>query len=63
MARVVNRDTSHFLYERINVGGTATVVKAAVEAGVKRLVLFSTIAVYGNSDGQRLGTVLRFAAI
>ena len=84
-------------YERINVGGTATVVDAAVKAGVKRLVLFSTIAVYGNtvgqiltedsppqpdtfyaqtklaaerialgarrSDGQPLGTVLRFAAI
>ena len=84
-------------YERINVGGTATVVDAAVRAGVTRLVLFSTIAVYGNtlgqiltedspprpdtfyaqtklaaerivldarrSDGQPLGTVLRFAAI
>jgi nucleoside-diphosphate-sugar epimerase len=50
----LNRDTSHFLYERINIGGTATVVKAAVEAGVKRLVFFSTIAVYGNSNGQIL---------
>jgi len=39
-------------YEKINVGGTATVVKAAVEAGVKRLVFFSTIAVYGNSNDQ-----------
>ncbi|MBU1570907.1 MAG: SDR family oxidoreductase, partial [Proteobacteria bacterium] len=81
----------------MNVGGTATLVKAPVEAGVKRLVFFSTIAVYGNSngqiltedtpphpntfyaetklaaerivldakrtDGQPLGTVLRFAAI
>jgi UDP-glucose 4-epimerase len=84
-------------YEKINVGGTANVVKAAVEAGVKRLVFFSTIAVYGNSndqiltedtpakpdtfyartklaaerivldakrtDGQPIGTVLRFGAI
>jgi UDP-glucose 4-epimerase len=38
-------------YERINIGGTATVVDAAIKAGVKRLVLFSTIAVYGPSDG------------
>ena len=38
-------------YERINVGGTATVVEAAIKAGVKRVVLFSTIAVYGPSDG------------
>ncbi len=38
-------------YERINVGGTATVVDAAIRAGVKRVVLFSTIAVYGPSDG------------
>jgi UDP-glucose 4-epimerase len=38
-------------YERVNVGGTATVVEAAIKAGVKRVVLFSTIAVYGPSDG------------
>jgi nucleoside-diphosphate-sugar epimerase len=38
-------------YERINVGGTATVVEAAIKAGVRRVVLFSTIAVYGASDG------------
>ena len=38
-------------YERINVGGTATVVDAAIKAGVKHVVLFSTIAVYGPSDG------------
>lgn len=41
-------------YERINVGGTATVVDAAINVGVKRVVLFSTIAVYGRSDGQVL---------
>ena len=41
-------------YERINVGGTATVVEAAVQASVKRLVFFSTIAVYGDSAGQVL---------
>ena len=38
-------------YERINVGGTATVVDTAIKAGVKRVVLFSTIAVYGPSNG------------
>ncbi|MFH1477908.1 MAG: NAD-dependent epimerase/dehydratase family protein [Verrucomicrobiota bacterium] len=41
-------------YERINVGGTANVVEAAIKAGVKRVVLASTIAVYGPSDGQIL---------
>ena len=39
-------------YERINVGGTATVIAAAVKAGIKRVVLASTIAVYGRSDGH-----------
>jgi nucleoside-diphosphate-sugar epimerase len=38
-------------YERVNVGGTATVVEAAMKVGVKRVVLFSTIAVYGASEG------------
>jgi len=41
-------------YERINVGGTATVVEAARQTGVKRLVFFSTIAVYGSSAGRVL---------
>jgi nucleoside-diphosphate-sugar epimerase len=41
-------------YERINVGGTSIVVKAAIKAGVPRVVLFSTIAVYGQSDGRIL---------
>jgi len=44
----------HEKYERINVGGTATVVNATISAGVNRLVLFSTIAVYGQGDGQVL---------
>jgi nucleoside-diphosphate-sugar epimerase len=41
-------------YLRVNVGGTVTVVEAAIKAGVKRVVLFSTIAVYGHSDGRVL---------
>lgn len=39
-------------YQQINVDGTANVVNAAVQAGVKRLVFFSTIAVYGDTKGQ-----------
>jgi UDP-glucose 4-epimerase len=39
-------------YEHVNVGGTATVVEAAIKAGVKRVVLFSTIAVYGQAMRQ-----------
>lgn len=38
-------------YESINIGGTEVVVNAAIKAGVKRVVLFSTIAVYGPSEG------------
>jgi UDP-glucose 4-epimerase len=41
-------------YERINVGGTAAVVAAAIQAGVRRVVFFSTIAVYGRSNGRIL---------
>jgi len=41
-------------YERINVGGTSIVVREAVRAGVRRVVLFSTIAVYGLSHGSIL---------
>ncbi|MEE9910690.1 MAG: NAD-dependent epimerase/dehydratase family protein [Deltaproteobacteria bacterium] len=39
-------------YERVNVGGTSNVVNAAVRAGLRRVVIFSTIAVYGPSDGK-----------
>jgi UDP-glucose 4-epimerase len=34
-------------YERVNVGGTQAVVESALRAGVGRVVLLSTIAVYG----------------
>jgi len=44
----------HKKYEETNVEGTATVVKAALHAGVKRLVFSSTIAVYGASRGNIL---------
>ncbi len=41
-------------YQRINVDGTKAVVEGAIEAGVKRIVFFSTIAVYGESCGEVL---------
>lgn len=44
----------HEKYVRVNVGGTATVVEAAIKADVQRVVLFSTIAVYGPSGGRVL---------
>jgi UDP-glucose 4-epimerase len=39
-------------YTRINVIGTKTLVEAAIQAGVKRLVYFSTVSVYGHSNGR-----------
>jgi len=41
-------------YEKINVGGTAVVADAASRSDVRRLVFFSTIAVYGPSGGEVL---------
>lgn len=39
-------------YERVNVEGTRVVVEAARAAGVRRLVLFSTISVYGPTGPE-----------
>jgi len=36
-------------YERVNVGGTAAVIRAALSEGVRRVVFLSTIAVYGRA--------------
>lgn len=55
LLHVVNPPPSlHEEYERINVGGTAKVVEAAIKFGLKRLVFFSTIAVYGCANGRIL---------
>jgi nucleoside-diphosphate-sugar epimerase len=39
-------------YERINVGGTENVVRAAIAENVERVVFLSTISVYGPTSGQ-----------
>ena len=41
-------------YERVNVEGTRLVMRAARERGVRRVVFFSTISVYGPSQGAML---------
>jgi UDP-glucose 4-epimerase len=41
-------------YEYVNVRGTETIVKAAMLTGVRRVVFFSTISVYGASNGKIL---------
>ena len=41
-------------YKSINVGGTVKVVEASLKVGVRRIVFFSTISVYGRSDGRIL---------
>lgn len=48
------RRPSHELlpkYQQINVEGTRRLLDVATAAGVKRFVYFSTIAVYGSSNG------------
>ncbi len=58
MAAVLHRDdpppSRRPLYERINVDGTASVVAAGLREGAGRIVLFSTIAVYGPANGTVL---------
>jgi len=42
------------LYERVNVAGTASIINASIKASVRRIVFFSTIAVYGEGHGRIL---------
>jgi nucleoside-diphosphate-sugar epimerase len=41
-------------YEAINVRGTRNIVDAALEHDTKRLIFFSTISVYGPTDGIQI---------
>jgi nucleoside-diphosphate-sugar epimerase len=40
-------------YEAVNVGGTRSLALAAAEAGVERLILVSSISVFGEASGER----------
>ena len=52
MLHIVNPpDSAKHEYERVNVGGTAAVMNVAKTEGVSRVVLVSTIAVYGAQGG------------
>jgi nucleoside-diphosphate-sugar epimerase len=46
-AAVVREDGPRALYDRVNVGGTAQVARAARTAGVRRFVHLSSVMVYG----------------
>ncbi len=46
-------------YKRVNVNGTAIVVEAAIKANVRRLVFFSTIHVYGDTNGQMVNELTK----
>ena len=39
-------------YDRVNVRGTENIVKAAIRENVQRVIFFSTIAAYGNTDNR-----------
>lgn len=40
------------MYRRVNVDGTAIVVEASLRQNIRRIVFFSTIGVYGPSNGK-----------
>ncbi len=54
-AAVVREDGPRALYDRVNVGGTATTVAAARAAGVRRFVQISSVMVYGFRYPENVG--------
>tara|TARA_B100000287_G_C20622208_1_gene776390 strand:+ start:406 stop:1554 length:1149 start_codon:yes stop_codon:yes gene_type:complete len=50
LARVQPSIDDPILYNKVNVDGTLNVLKAAVDAGVKRVVFSSSSSVYGETD-------------
>ena len=50
LAEVAESVAKPELYDAVNAGGTASVARAALRAGVRRLVFSSTAAVYGEPD-------------
>lgn len=46
--------TNPSIYYDVNVGGSASVIEAALDAGVKNLVFSSTCATYGNNSDESI---------
>lgn len=54
LAFVLRQLRDRDLMRRVNVGGTAQVLRSCQAAGVRRLVYFSSTTVYGPNPGDRL---------
>jgi nucleoside-diphosphate-sugar epimerase len=53
-AAVFDYEAPWDLCERVNVGGMKNICEASLDAGVKRLLLFSTVSVYGYPKPEEL---------
>ncbi len=60
---VVESTTDPALYYRNNVSNALTVIEAAVDAGVGRLLFSSTATVYGDTAAERLTETLPIAPV
>lgn len=49
-ASIFDFSTPREIMERVNVGGTENLCEAAAEAGVKRMVLWSTMMIFGEKE-------------